>query len=180
MYVTQKQVASLPLNTHHMITRSKTGIFKPKVYHALHSHATAPSTFRDAMLHPEWKQAMQDEYHALLRNNTWSLVPIPANTPIVGCKWVYKLKTHPNDTIARYKARLVAKGYSQTAGLDYSETFSPIVKPATIRLVLTIALTKGWSINQLDVNNAFLYGNLQETIYMQQPLVLNNNMDITP
>lgn len=80
---------------------------------------------------------------------------LPSTTPVIGCKWIYKIKMHPNGIVARHKARLVAKGYSQTPGLDYFETFSPVVKPTTIRVVFTIAVPRGWVVKQLDVNNAF-------------------------
>ena len=89
---------------------------------------------------------------------------------MVGCKWVFKIKRDSNGNIARYKARVVAKGYLQQYGLDYAKTFSPIVKPATIRIVLALAVQFGWSLKQLDVSNAFLHGVLQEEVYMCQLL----------
>ena len=89
---------------------------------------------------------------------------------MVGCKWVFKIKRDSNGNIAKYNARLVAKGYLQQYGLDYAETFSPVVKLATVRIVLALAVQFGWSFKQLDVSNAFLQGVLQEEVYMCQLL----------
>ncbi|WKA10803.1 hypothetical protein VitviT2T_028358 [Vitis vinifera] len=112
---------------------------------------------------------MEKEFSALQRNNTWHLVPPPSNGNIIGCKWVYKLKYKPDGTVDRYKARLVAQGFTQTLGLDYFETFSPIVKASTIRIILVVALSFNWSVHQLDVQNAFLHGTLEEHVFMHQP-----------
>ena len=112
---------------------------------------------------------MDLEIAALHRNQTWDLVEQPSEVNLIGCKWVYKLKHKPDGSIERYKARLVAKGYNQTHGLDYFETFSPVVKAATIRIILTMALSFQWEIRQLDVHNAFLNGELEEQVYMSQP-----------
>ncbi|XP_034672601.1 probable leucine-rich repeat receptor-like protein kinase At1g35710 [Vitis riparia] len=112
---------------------------------------------------------MTDEYLALLRNNTWDLVPPPTDRKLISCKWVFKVKENPDGTINKYMARLVAKGFRQIAGFDFNETFSLIVKPTTIRIVLTITLNLQWKVRQLDVNNAFLNGDLHEDIFMHQP-----------
>ena len=112
---------------------------------------------------------MDSEFYSLLKQQTWSLVPPPADKNVLSCKWVYKLKRHSDGTIAKYKARLVARGYLQKYGLDYEETFSPMVKPTTIRLPLALAVNYGWSLKQLDVSNAFLHGILKEEVYMAQP-----------
>lgn len=144
-----------------MVTRSQSGIFKPKKPFTLlvqNSPTTEPNSFKEAMQYPEWQTAMSEEYSALVQQGTWSLVPLPENASPIGCKWIYRIKRHSDGSIARYKARLVAQGFQQTEGLDYTETFSPVVKQQTIRLVLTIAVHFGWSVRQLDVSNAFLYG----------------------
>ena len=112
---------------------------------------------------------MDLEIAILHRNQTWDLVEQPSDVNLIGCKWVYKLKHKPNGNIERYKARLVAKGYNQTLGLDYFETFRPVVKVATIWIILTIALSFKWEIRQLDIHNAFLSGELEEQVYMSQP-----------
>lgn len=127
-----------------------------------------PRSVKQALKIGHWRQAMDSEFHALLNNNTWELVPKAQHTPI-GCKWVFRIKRKPDSTIDRYKARLVAKGFLQQAGRDYFETFSPVTKPVTIRVVLSLAVSRGWPLRQLDVNNAFLQGTLHEEVYMQQP-----------
>ncbi|PNX68147.1 hypothetical protein L195_g056008, partial [Trifolium pratense] len=112
---------------------------------------------------------MDEELEALHKNQTWKLVPRTPNLHVIGSKWVFKSKLKPDGSLDRLKARLVAKGYHQVDGVDYTETFSPVIKPGTIRLIITIALVQKWSIRQLDVKNAFLHGVLSENIYMEQP-----------
>lgn len=109
---------------------------------------------------------MNEEVDPLLKNGTWSLIsPSPAMN-IVGCKWVFRIKKMVDGTIERYKTHLVAKGFHQQLGIDFSETYSPVIKPITIRTVLSIAVFAGWAIHQVDVSNTFLHGSLQETVYM--------------
>uniref|UniRef100_A0A2N9I200 CCHC-type domain-containing protein n=1 Tax=Fagus sylvatica TaxID=28930 RepID=A0A2N9I200_FAGSY len=124
-----------PTNTHPMHTRSKNGIFKPKIFHtSIPDYTqTEPSTYLTASKFPQWCAAMHEEYSALQRQHTWTLVPPPFGKNIVGCKWVFKLKRNSDGTISRYKARLVAKGFHQQHGIDFAETFSPVVKPPTVR-----------------------------------------------
>ena len=112
---------------------------------------------------------MDDEIQALKKNDTWDLVPRPINHNMVGCRWIFKTKLHANGSIERHKARLVVKGFSQIHGLDFEDTFSPMVRPATIRIILSIAVTYGWPLHQLDVKNVFLHGYLSEKVYMEQP-----------
>lgn len=109
-----------------------------------------------------------EELKALHENGTWDLVPQDPNANVLGCKWVFKTKLKSDGTLERLKARVVAKGFSQVLGLDFIETFSPVIKPTTIRVVLTIALANNWDIRQLNVKNAFLRGNLSEPIYMEK------------
>jgi histone deacetylase 1/2 len=128
-----------------------------------------PSIVVAALANKNWVAAMDTEYKALQQNKTWHLVPRPKGKNIIGCKWVYKIKRKADGSIDRYKARLVAKGFKQRYGIDYEDTFSPVVKAATIRLILSIAVTKDWSLRQLDVQNAFLHRILDEEVYMYQP-----------
>ncbi|TQD88149.1 hypothetical protein C1H46_026210 [Malus baccata] len=159
-----------------MQTRSKSGIFKPKALaatkHPIPSHLVVdyvPSTYLQASKHSHWRKAMQEEFNALASTSTWSLVPSSSSHNLVGCKWVFRIKRKPDGSIDRYKACLVAKGFHQQEGLDYTETFSPVAKPVTIRLLLTLAAQFDWFLNQLDVSNAFLHGTLTESVFMQQP-----------
>jgi hypothetical protein len=112
---------------------------------------------------------MKGEYSALMRNNTWHFVPPQPGPNVIDCKWVFKIKQKSDGSNDRYKARLVPKGFKQHLGIDYDDTFSPVVKPATIRLVLSITVSHGWSLRQLDVQNEFLHGVLEEDVFMKQP-----------
>lgn len=160
-------------NLHPMRTRSKSGIFKPKVLLAASScntdHNAEPKSVKSALKSPYWKSAMGQEYSALMQTKTWNLVPLPHGRNPIGCKWVFRLKHNPDGTISKHKARLVAKGFHQQEGFDFFETFSPVVKPTTVRVVLTLALSQNWFIKQIDINNAFLNGDLSEEVYMTQP-----------
>ncbi|KAL9441041.1 hypothetical protein AB3S75_019667 [Citrus x aurantiifolia] len=131
------------------------------------SLVTEPKTLKSALRHPQWVAAMKDELHALHQNNTCSLVPRPINANIIASKWVYRFKYTEKGTIERFKARLVAKGFTQIPGIDFEETFSPVVKHTTIRLVLSLAVNLNWTTRQLDVRNAFFHGHLKEIVYME-------------
>ena len=111
---------------------------------------------------------MKNEFQALIENKTWNLVPRPLNRLVIGCKWIYKVKPSADKT-HKYKAQLVAKGFLQEGGIDYHEMFSPVIKVTTIRILLALAVSQSWHIQQLDISNAFLHGDLQEIIYMDQP-----------
>lgn len=112
---------------------------------------------------------MDKELEALNRNNTWILVDKPPDKTPIGCKWVYKIKYKQDGTIERYKARLVVKGYTQVEGIDFMDTFSPVAKMTTLRVLLALVATHNWFLHQLDVDNAFLHASLDEEIYMALP-----------
>jgi hypothetical protein len=154
-------------------TRYQAGMRKPKVYtdgtfwYGLLSTTDEPNDLSSALSDPHWKAAMESEYSALLRNNTYHLVPPAAGGNLIDCKWVYKIKCKEDGFIDRYEARLVAKGFKQCYNIDYEDTFSPIVKYTTIRLILSIAISKGWCLPQLNVQNTFLHGVLEKDVYMK-------------
>ncbi|KAH9803881.1 retrovirus-related pol polyprotein from transposon RE1 [Citrus sinensis] len=155
-------------NNHPMTTRGKAGIFKPKMYTTVLVHKE-PDSVGEALQDTNWFTAMKNEYDALIENRTWSLVPRTENQKVVGNKWVYRIKYNTDGSVAKYKARLVAKGCQQIEGVNYFDTFSPVVKPATVRVVLSLAVMNQWIVRQVDVNNAFLNGELSEEVFMQQP-----------
>ncbi|KAK4390758.1 Retrovirus-related Pol polyprotein from transposon RE2 [Sesamum angolense] len=113
--------------------------------------------------------AMDDEMSALVSRGTWELVEVPHNADIVACRWVSTLKFRADGTLERYKARLVAKGFTQTYGVDYFETFSPVARLNSIRVLFSLAVNLSWPMYQMDIKNAFLYGDLNEAVYMEQP-----------
>ncbi|RVW36659.1 Retrovirus-related Pol polyprotein from transposon RE1 [Vitis vinifera] len=130
---------------------------------------SVPKTVTEALNHPGWKNAMLEEIYALEDNHTWKLVDLPQGKKVVGCKWVFAVKVNPDGSVARLKARLVARGYAQTYGVDYSDTFSPVAKLNSVRLFISIAASQQWMIHQLDIKNAFLHGDLEEEVYLEQP-----------
>lgn len=118
----------------------------------------------------KWKAAMKDEYTSLIKNNTWELVDRPKNTKLVDNKWVFKIKEAGNDSSKIFRARLVARGFTQEYGINYNETFSPVVRFTSIRSIIAIAAQKRMSMKQFDVRTAFLNGELNEVVYMEQPI----------
>ena len=131
-----------------------------------------PHTMSEAMQSGDakkWELAMQEEYDSLMANGTWELTPLPKNRQSVGCKWVFRTKRDASGNVVRYKARLVAKGYSQVAGVDFNETFAPVAKFSTIRCILALGAIMDLEMHQMDVKTAFLNGDLEEDIYMDQP-----------
>ncbi len=117
----------------------------------------------------KWEIAMQEEYDFLVVNNTWSLVPLPKSRKPISCKWVFKIKHGVDGEVEHYKARLVARDFTQTFGVDYNETFAPVAKFVSIRYILALVAIEDMEIHQMDVKTAFLNGDLEEEIYMEQP-----------
>ena len=131
-----------------------------------------PKNIKDALESSNkhmWKEAMQKEMDSLHANKVWELVPLPRNKRVIGSKWVFTRKAGPNGSVERFKARLVAQGYSQKFGLDYDETFSPLVRFESIRSVIALAAENNLKLHQMDVTTAFLNGELEEEVYMRQP-----------
>lgn len=112
---------------------------------------------------------MRQELEALERNGTWEITKLPPGCKAIMSRWVYKIKHKADGGIDRYKARLVAKVYHQVEGKDYTESFSPVAKPVTVRILLAIATTKQWKVHQVDINNAYLHGTLNEEVFMTPP-----------
>jgi hypothetical protein len=164
-------------HVHPMVTRRAAGVLCPvdRLILAADMSSTppdaspVPSSVRTALADPHWRRAMEDEYAALLANHTWDLVPCPPGTNVVTGNWLFRHKLTLDGSLDRYKARWVLRGFTQRPGVDYDETFSPVVKFATVRVVLSLALSHDWAIHQLDVKNAFLHGTLTETVYCSQP-----------
>ena len=128
-----------------------------------------PLTVEEAMQNKKWIKAMNEELNSIEKNNTWELVELPKNKKAIGVKWVYKVKVNPKGEVVRYKARLVARGFLQRQGIDYEEVFAPVTRLETLRVVVAHASLRGWKLHQLDVKSAFLNGDLQEEVYIDQP-----------
>ncbi|UYV67996.1 hypothetical protein LAZ67_5002745, partial [Cordylochernes scorpioides] len=142
------------------------------ISYACYVHDQEPLNYEDAIVgqnSKQWKLAMDDEFNSLMKNQTWTYVTLPSDRKAIACKWVYKIKQNADGSNEMFKARLVAKGYSQKPGLDYGETFSPVVKFDSIRTILSLCASLDMEMIQLDVKSAFLNGDLEEELYMEQP-----------
>lgn len=186
--VEQQEVASPPLspvqhqqqfipdlpqqNVHPMRTRAKSGISKPNFRYALVSSKfvpTVPKNIEEAMAHSGWNNVVTEEITKVHVLNTWTLVPRTPDMNVLTSGWVHTVKFNPDGTVKQLKSHLVARGNQQEEGIDYLKTFSPVVRTATIRLMLNVATARDWPIKQLDVSSAFLHGELSEPVYMFQP-----------
>lgn len=128
-----------------------------------------PLNFHEAKKSKEWCDAVDVEFSSLEGLDTWDICQLLEGKDTIGCKWIFKLKLHSDGSLERHKARLVAKGYTQHEGIDYVDTFSPIAKMVTIKLLLALSAKKKWFLHHLDISNAFLNGDLSEEIYMDLP-----------
>jgi hypothetical protein len=131
-----------------------------------------PRTFKEAMSTPDapsWKEAIKSEIDSIMQNHTWELVDLPSGCKALGSKWVFKRKLKPDGSVEKYKARLVVQGFRQIEGLDFFDTYSPVTRITSIRMLIAIAALRNLEIHQMDVKTAFLNGDLEEEIYMKQP-----------
>lgn len=128
-----------------------------------------PVNYREALESDEWRAAMQDELESHRRNHTWELVPLPEGKKLVGSKWVFKLKRNEEGKIVKHKARVVAQGYTQKFGEDFEEVYAPVTQHATFRTFLTVAAKRNMTVKHLDIKTAYLYGVLEEEVFMRQP-----------
>ena len=165
---------AVPLVRHSMTTRSRNNILKPTSKYNLTVELQSdphwiPTTWQQAIKHERWRKAMAAEFNSTNENRTWDLVEATRQMNGVGCRWVFTIKYNPDGSIDRYKARIVAKGFHQQPGVDYNDTFSPVIKSTTIRLILGLAVNNDWPVRQTDVNTAFLQGHLNEEVFMAQP-----------
>ncbi|RVW94742.1 Retrovirus-related Pol polyprotein from transposon RE2 [Vitis vinifera] len=133
------------------------------------STVAIPNSVQQALADPRWKAAMNEEMKSLQKNESWELVECPPGKKPVGCRWIYTVKYKVDGSIERFKARLVAKGNTQTYGIDYTETFAPVAKINTVRVLLSLAANLDWPLQQFNVKNVFLHGELSEEVYMDLP-----------
>ncbi|KAH9698654.1 retrovirus-related pol polyprotein from transposon RE1 [Citrus sinensis] len=133
------------------------------------SSVEIPKNVHEALRVPEWRKAIEEEMRALEKNQIWEVTDLPKGKKTVGCKWVFTIKYNSNGTLERYKARLVAKRFTQTYDIDYLETFTPVAKLNTVRVLLSMAVNLDWPLQQLVVKNAFLNDDLVEEVYMDSP-----------
>ncbi|RVW31840.1 Retrovirus-related Pol polyprotein from transposon TNT 1-94 [Vitis vinifera] len=137
--------------------------------HPIGNYVTFPNTIQEAFKISEWKKAVQDEIDALEKNGTWTITDLPVGKRPVGCKWIFTIKYKADRSVERFKARLVARGFTQSYGIDYQETFAPVAKLNTIRILLSLAVNQDWCLQQLDIKNVFLNGDLEKEVYMEIP-----------
>lgn len=144
--------------------RKRTGERETNLAEALIVYGDEPISFDEATTSTDkrkWLEAMNEEYNSLMKNQTWDLTNVPTGSNLIKCKWIFKIKVRIDGSIKRYKARFVAKGYSQIEGIDYKETFSPVVRQDSIRLLLSIVAREDLEIQHFDSKTAFVHGTVE-------------------
>ncbi len=129
---------------------------------------TEPYSFEEAMQQPIWVDAMVEEYDSIVWNNVWDGVPRPENMLVVSSRWIYKVKQATDGSVAKHKARFFSRGFSQVEGIDYEETFAPVARYSSIRLMLALSAQMGWKIHPMDVKTALLNGKIEEEVYIEK------------
>jgi hypothetical protein len=162
-----------PVNPNPMTTRAKQGIQLPADKLTLSATSSSPlspvpTSIYATLADPSLRHVVEEEYAALIANNTWDIIPRHVGSNIITGKWIFIHKFNSDSTLERYKTHCVLHGFTQRPGVDYDEMFNPVVKPATVRMVLSLAVSHSWPVHQLDMKNEFLHGTLLETIYCSQ------------
>jgi hypothetical protein len=128
-----------------------------------------PTCFEEAIQRKEWADAMTEEYQSIMKNEVWEIVPRPKSKDVVSSKWLFKIKHAADGSIDKYKARFFARGFSQKEGIDYEETFAPVARYTSIRIIIALAAKMKWTLHQMDVKTTFLNGVIEEEVYIEQP-----------
>jgi hypothetical protein len=131
--------------------------------------ASEPSSYKEATSQQVWRDAMEKEYSSIMRNDVWEIVPRPESKSMVGSRWVYKIKQGADGSVEKCKAKFVAKEFSQVEGIDYDETFAPVARYSSVRVILAISAQIGWKVHQMDVKIAILNEVVEEEIYVEHP-----------
>lgn len=150
------------------------------MYFAPNCTSDDPETVTEALNSPDksmWMKAMREEYESLVKNDTWTVVDLPQGQRVLDTKWVFKRKQDITENTQRYRARLVARGCAQIKGVDYQETYSPVVRYASIRFLCALAAKYDLHMSQMDVTAAYLHGYIKEDIYIQPPEELIKSSD---
>ena len=126
-----------------------------------------PSSYEEAASQQVWREAMQEEYSSIMKNDVWEVVPRPEGKSVVTSRWLYKVKHVADGSIEKFKSRFMARGFSRVEGVDYEETFAPVARYTSIHSIVSIAAEMGWKIHQMDVKTAFLNGFIQEEVYIE-------------
>jgi hypothetical protein len=163
----------VPLRFRSMSDILATPKFTPRALVAEELHVVSfdeLASFAEAEHGPSWRKTMMEEMDSIEENGNWSLVDLPPGRKTIGVKWVFKVKRDEHGVVSKHNARLVVKGYAQRHGIDYDEVFTPVARMDSMRLLIALAAHEGWEVHHMDVKSAFLNGDLQEEVYVEQPM----------